>query len=130
MLEWSIVSMSTCPHERKQYCMSASMCAYMYVACLHRCTHTHNDMICTCLHVSNYKCIRIHVCIYKCIYAYIYFFTCACIHVCFSTCMHVFMDTCRCSGSMMRIQKLIGYVGNDEIMHEWLQRCIIIYFSL
>ena len=36
--------------------------------------------------------------------------------------VHPCMDTCRCIENMMRMQTFIGYVRNDLIMHEFLQR--------
>ena len=44
------------------------------------------------------------------------------VHPCMRVCAHVCMDTCRSIDNMMRMQAIIGYVGNDLIMHGLLQR--------
>jgi len=128
MLTCRDVSMYACMNEKMHACAHVHIKASK-IACLHlwkygvyshKCAQAHNDIMCACLHLSNYDCVCVHACIRIYTYSYIYIY--AHVHSCMCACTHVCMDTCISVENMMRTQTLIGYVGNDLTMHGLLER--------
>ena len=84
------LDMLTCRDVSMYACMNEQMytCAHIHIkasniACLHlwnygvyshRCTQAHNNIMCTCLHLSNYECVCVDACIRIYTYANIYIF--------------------------------------------------------
>ena len=101
------LDMPTCRDVPMYACMNKQTyaCAHIHIkasniACLHlwnygvyshRCTQAHNNIMCTCLHLSNYKCVCVDACIRIYTYAYIYIYTYSHVHPCMCACTHVCM---------------------------------------
>ena len=91
------LSLSVC-HVCVYVHVSVSIYFYLcvYIVCLHlwnyevyscRCSQAHNNIMFTCLHLSNYECVCVNAYIRIYTYAYIYIY--AHVHPCMCACAHV-----------------------------------------